>query len=250
MRIHATGISLLTFLFFSSTANAQDNTGLNRAEVAAVKAKLVAVQTALGGNPQGYALESEEFDLPTNFNPAQKGKFWPITSNVYLRFTDKAIQDAEANAEQAAADFQARYMAAMMSGNEAAMEAAMQEMMQAQNAGGSAVKEDMTVNIQFNMNPYAGIDPDGVLFEKSGVIALADSDVSNTSGQVYVYFDPVALRETETLSKVELRTPQDGVSNRSGVFNVTITLNGATEDIKSLAQGIDTSAVLAVIDSQ
>jgi hypothetical protein len=52
------------------------------------------------------------------------------------------------------------------------------------------------------------------------------------------------------LSKVELRTPQDGVSNRSGVFNVTVTLYGALEDIKSAAQGIDTSAVLAVIDSQ
>jgi len=250
MRIHATGISLLVFLFLSSTAIAQDNTGLNRAEVAAVKSKLVAVRAALGGDPPGYALESEEFDLPTNFNPAQKGKFWPITSAVSLRLTDKAIQDAEANSEQAAADFQARYMAAMMSGNQAAMEAAMQEMMQAQNAGAATVKEDLYVNIQFNMNPYAGIDPDGVLFEKTGVIALADSDVSDTSGQVHVYFDPVALRETETLSKVELRTPQDGVSNRSGVFNVTITLNGAVEDIKSLAQGIDTNAVLAVIDSQ
>lgn len=250
MRIHAAGISVLTFLFFCSTAIAQDSTGLNRAEVAAVKAKLVAVRTALGGDPQGYALESEEFDLPTNFNPAQKGKFWPITSSVSLRFTDKAIQDAEANAEQAAADFQARYMAAMMSGNQAAMEAAMQEITQAQGAGAAAIKEDLNVNVQFNMNPYAGIDPDGVLFEKSGVIALVDDSVSGTNSQVFVYFDPIALRETETLSKVELRTPQDGVSNRSGVFNVTVTLYGALEDIKSLAQRIDTGAVLAVIDPQ
>jgi hypothetical protein len=249
MRIHSIGSFCLALLLFS-TALGQDNTGLNRAEVAAVKSKLVAVRTALGGDPQGYALESEDFDLPTNFSPAQKGKFWPITSNVYLRYTDKAIQDAEANAEQVAADFQARYMAAVMSGNQAAMEAAMQEMMQASNGAGSAAREDMTINIQFNMNSYAGIDPDGVLFEKPGVIALTDNDVSNTSGQLYVYFDPIALRETETLSKVELRTSQDGVSNRSGVFNVTITLNGGVEDIKSLAQGINTGAVLAVIDSQ
>jgi hypothetical protein len=249
MRIYSIG-SFCLALFLLSTALAQDNTGLNRAEVAAVKSKLVAVRTALGGDPQGYALESEDFDLPTNFNPAQKGKFWPITSAVSLRFTDKAIQDAQANSEQAAADFQARYMAAVMSGNQAAMEAAMQEMMQAQNGGGSAVKEDMTITVQFNMNPYAGIDPDGVLFEKSGVIALVDDSVSGTNSQVVVYFDPIALRETETLSKVELRTPQDGVSNRSGVFNVTVTLYGALEDIKSVAQRISTSAVLAVIDSQ
>jgi hypothetical protein len=132
-----------------------------------------------------------------------------------LLFSSAMAQDGTGliRSEVAAVDSQARYMSAMMSGNQAAMEAAMQEMMQASNGAGSTVKEELTVNIQFNMNPYAGIDPDGVLFEKSGVIALADSDVSNSSGQVYVYFDPVALRETETLSKVELSTPQDGVSN-------------------------------------
>ena len=229
---------------------AQDSTALNRAEVGAVKTKLAAVRDAMGGIPPGYALESEDFSLPTNFNPARKGKFWPISSSVYLRYTDKALQDAEANAEQAAADFQARYMAAVMSGNETAMQAAMSEMMQAQSGAGSTVKEEMAINVQFNVNPYAGIDPDGVLFEQSGVIALVDNDVANKSGQVSVYFDPVALRETETLSKVELNTPQDGVSNRSGVFNVTITLRGAVEDIEALARKIDTSAVLAVIDSQ
>ena len=84
---------------------AQDSTALNRAEVGAVKTKLAAVRDAMGGIPPGYALESEDFSLPTNFNPARKGKFWPISSSVYLRYTDKALQDAEANAEQAAADF-------------------------------------------------------------------------------------------------------------------------------------------------
>jgi hypothetical protein len=249
MRVHSIGSFCLSLLLVS-VAIAQDNNGLNRPEVAAIKAKLVAVRAATGGEPSGYALESEDFSLPTKFNPARDGKFWPITSSVYLRFTDKAVQDAQANSEQAAADFQARYMAAVMSGNETAMQAAMSEMMQAQNGDGSATKEDMAVNIQFNMNPYAGIDPDGVLFDKPGVIALASSDVQNQSGQVVIYFDPVALRETETLARVELSTPQDGVSNRSGVFNVTISLNGPVDEIQALAKNINTSAVLAVIDSQ
>jgi hypothetical protein len=165
MRVHSIGSFCLSLLLVS-VAIAQDNNGLNRPEVAAIKAKLVAVRAATGGEPSGYALESEDFSLPTKFNPARDGKFWPITSSVYLRFTDKAVQDAQANSEQAAADFQARYMAAVMSGNETAMQAAMSEMMQAQNGVGSETKEDMMVNIQFNMNPYAGIDPDGVLFEK------------------------------------------------------------------------------------
>lgn len=232
-----------------SAAFAQ-STGLNRAEVAAIKAKLVAVEQAMGGEPKGYALESEDFSLPTDFNPAQGNKFWPIGASVWLRYTDRAIQEAEANAEKAQADFQQRYIAAASSGNQAAMNAMMQEMMQAQTAANATPKEDMTVSIQFNNNPYAGIDPDGVLFEGRGVIALKDHDVSQTTGQVTVYFDPVALRETETLSKIELTTPQGGVSNRSGIFNVMITLSGTSEDIDAVAKGIDVGAVLAVIDKQ
>lgn len=234
-------------LLLCTSAIAQQN-NLNRAEVGIIKNKLVAVRQALGGDPAGYALESESFDLPTYFNPAGKGKFWPITSSTYMNYTDKAVQDAEANAEQAAAEFQAKYTAAVMSGNEAAMQAAMMGMMQAGNP--AEAKEDLSVNVQFNMNPMAGIDPDGVLFEKPGVIALKDYQVGNQSGQLVVYVDPVKLRETETLSQVDLSTPQNGVDNRIGVFNVQITLRGAVADIEAVAQRLDTDAVLAVVDSR
>jgi len=239
-----TALCLLLLTFTSAVA--QDN-NLNRAEVGTIKNKLVAVRQALGGDPAGFALESEDYDLPTNFNPAGKGKYWALTSNVYLNYTDKAVQDFQANSEQAAADFQAKYMAAVMSGNEAAMQAAMAGMMQASNP--AEAKQDMTINVQFNMNPMAGIDPDGVLFEKPGVIALKDYDVANESGQLVVYFDPVKLRETETLSRVDLSLPQSGVDNRVGVYNVEITLRGAVADIEAVAQGMNTDAVLAVIDS-
>lgn len=231
-----------------SAAFAQ-GTGLTRAEVAAIKAKLVAVEKAMGGEPQGYILESEDFSLPTDFSPAQANKFWPISASVWLRYTDKAIHDAAANAEKAQADFQQRYLAAIASGNEAAVNAMMAEMMQLQNAA-AMPKDDITASILFNNGSYVGIDPDGVLFEGPGVIALKDHEVSQSTGQVNVYFDPVALRETETLSKIELRTPQDGVSNRSGIFNVMIALNGTSDDIDAMAKAIDVAAVLAVIDKQ
>jgi hypothetical protein len=235
-------------LVLVSAADAAE-TGLNRAEVAAVKAKMVAVREAMGSEPEGYALESEDYSLPTDFQTAQAGKFWPINSSVYLNFTDKAVLDAEANADEISAELQARYIAAMTSGNEARMQAALAEMMAAQN-GSATQLQDMTVSVQFNMNPYAGIDPDGVLFEGAGYIALMSSEMSEDTGQVDVYIDPVALRETETLSKVELTTPDDGVSNRSGVFNVTVTLNGSVEHIQSWAKSFDIPAMLAVIDKQ
>jgi len=232
-----------------SALSAQD-TSLKRNEVASIKAKLVAVQQAMGSVPTGYALESEDFNLPTDAFPSRAGNYWPVTSGVWLRYTDQAVQDAEANREQFEADFQQRYVAAMMSGNQEAAQAALAEMMRVQNGDGSMPKEDMSVDVQFNVNPQTGIDPDAVFFEKPGVIALTNYDTARKSGQLVVYFDPVALRETETLSKVELKTPDDGVKNRAGVYNVTISLNGEVADMESWVGNFDTKAVLAVIDSQ
>ena len=85
------GGALCLSLFIAASAAAQD-TALLRSEVAAIKAKLTTVQQAMGGDPAGYLQESEDFSLPTEANPAQGGRFWPITSSVRMRFTDRAIE--------------------------------------------------------------------------------------------------------------------------------------------------------------
>ena len=99
---------LILVLVYANLAFAQE-TALDRSEVAEIKQKLVTVQEALGGNPEGYTLESEEFNLPTDYSPAEDGKFWPITSSVSLRFGDKASKEGQDSAEQAAANFKAKY---------------------------------------------------------------------------------------------------------------------------------------------
>jgi hypothetical protein len=242
-------------LVVCSTAAAQD-TSLTRAEVAAVKAKLVTVLEAMGEDPEGYIKDApEDFSLPTDFNPTQQpGKFWPITSAITLRFTDRGIEEAQANAEKAAQDFQAKYAAAMASGDANALMTMNQQMMQMQAAAMAATsmqpKQDMTVYVQFNMSPFAGIDPDAVVFEAPGVIALRETTDSDGSGRVVAYYDPVALAKTETLSKVELRTPDDGVTNKTGVYNVTITLNGTVADAEAWAKTFDSGQVLSVVDPQ
>ena len=99
-------------LFLVATAGAQE-TNLTRSEVAAIKAKIVTVQQAMGGDPSGYLKESEDFDLPTDSNPAQGGKYWPITSGVSLRYGDSGTAEAQANMEKAAAEFQTKMAAAV-----------------------------------------------------------------------------------------------------------------------------------------
>jgi hypothetical protein len=253
MRIGRIGAISLALLVLSSAA-AQE-TSLTRAEVAAIKAKLVTVQDAMGADPSGYLKESEEFSLPTDFNPAQDGKFWPITSSVSLRYGDRAAKESAESVEQANKDLEQRYSAALASGDPDAILKLTEEItkitQQAIAAGTAEPKQPMHVYVQFNMSPYTGIDPDAVVFESPGVIALRDADdLSGERGSVTVYLDPVALKATETLSKIELKTPDGGVGNKSGVFNIQISANGTMADIEAWVKSFDTAAMLSVIDSQ
>ena len=250
MRIQPVSVCLA--LLLATAAGAQE-TSLTRSEVAAIKAKIVAVQQAMGADPAGYLKDSEDFNLPTDFNPSQGGKYWPITSGVTLRYQDRASTEGTANAEKAAEEFQAKYAAALASGDAAAITKMVDEMTRIQTAAMAAAaaprKENMQVYVQLNQNPTVGIDPDAVVLEKPGVIALRDGDNSSSGrGNVTVYVDPVALRATQELAKFELRTDHNGVSNRIGVYHVVIQLNGTMADAEAWAQTFNYNAILGVID--
>ena len=242
-------------LFLASTAFAQ-STSLTRSEVAAIKAKLTTVQQAMGAEPTGYIKETEDFSLPTDFNAAQGGKFWPITSSLQMRFTDRGVKEGNASAEEAAADFQQRYAAAIAAGNFEAVAKMAEEMTRIQTAATAAAlnptkKEPLDVYVQLNQNPSVGIDPDAVVLEQRGVIALRDANNNaDGKGNVTVYVDPVALKATEELSKIELRTADDGMPNKTGVYHVVIQLNGTPTDAEAWAKTFNYGAILGVIDAQ
>lgn len=248
--------SVLLTMVIATAISAQESTSLTRSEVAAIKAKLVAVQQAMGGDPSGYTKTDEDsFYLPTDFNPARDGKFWPITSSVQMEYTDEGAVNSAAAMENFQATFQARYAAALASGNAEAIEKMVTEMTQMQTAALSAAmtppakKQDLRVNVQLNMNPIVAIDPDAVVLEQRGVIALREKDdAAGVSGTVTVYLDPVALAATEELSKIELRTADDGVTNRTGVFHIVISLDGALADVESWVKGFDFPAMLKLFD--
>ena len=246
------GSALFLSLVLGGTAAAQESTSLTRSEVTAIRAKLVAVQQAMGADPAGYLKESEDFSLPTDFNAAQGGKFWPITSSIQLRYTDKVSTEGRANAEKAAQDFQTKYAAAAASGNVEALTKMTEDIQRLQAAAmAPPVKQHpMDVNVQLNMNPTVGIDPAAVVLERVGVIALREKEVSSDTGSVTVYVDPVALKNSSDLAKIELQTAQDGVGNKIGVYHVVIQLNGAVPDLEAWAKSFDYGAILGAIDAQ
>jgi len=245
------GNAFFLALVLSGTAGAQ-STSLTRSEVTAIRAKLVAVQQAMGADPAGYLKESEDFNLPTDFNAAKDGKFWPITSSIRLRYTDKASSEGQANAEKALEEFQAKYAAAAASGNVEALTKMTQDLqkMQAAALTPPVKKEPLDVNVELNHQPTVGIDPAAVVLEKAGVIALRDKEVSRDTGSVTVYVDPVALKNSSDLAKIELQTADDGVGNKIGVYHVVIQLNGSVADAEAWAKSFDYGAILGAIDAQ
>jgi len=245
------GNALFLALVLSGAAGAQ-STSLTRSEVTAIRAKLVAVQQAMGADPAGYLKESEDFNLPTDFNAAKDGKFWPITSSIRLRYTDKASSEGQANAEKALEEFQAKYAAAAASGNVEALTKMTQDLqkMQAAALTPPVKKEPLDVNVELNQQPTVGIDPAAVVLEKAGVIALRDKEVSRDTGSVTVYVDPVALKNSSDLAKIELQTADDGVGNKIGVYHVVIQLNGSVADAEAWAKSFDYGAILGAIDAQ
>ncbi|HUT41219.1 MAG TPA: hypothetical protein VM011_07740 [Gammaproteobacteria bacterium] len=245
-------LALILALICPNPSFAQD-TSLDRGDVAVIKKKLVTVQKALGGDPDGYVLDSEEFNLPTDFNPAQAGKFRPISSSLSLRYSDKASKDSQAGVEKATEDFQAKYSAAIASGDEAAIMKMMEEMQmmatQAAAASMAPQKQPMSIYVRFNSGGGTGIDPDAVVFERAGVIAIRNKKLNEAQGELWIYIDPVALKDSKKLSKVDMSTPNDGVTKKTGVFNVTIQANGTLSDLEAWASKMDTDAMLSVIDS-
>ena len=69
--------------------------------------------------------------------------------------------------------------------------------------------------MQLNKNPTIGIDPAAVVLERAGVIALREKNVSSDTGSVTVYVDPVALKNSSDLAKIELRTQTTASAVRS-----------------------------------
>jgi hypothetical protein len=233
----------------TSSTRAQDEKSLTRDEVSVIKKKMVAVLDAMG-QPAGYSLEHENFNLPTEaYKNTNTGKYNPISGSADRKFgTQKKTEEESRDLQK---EYQKKLAEAQAKGDYAAMSTIAQEMQQKAGAmqlkATETQKDPIQVSVRLNNNPGETIDPDAVLFERPGVIALK-SNVENGSERIAIYFDPVALKETKQLSRVDLKLPEDGVAKRTLVLNVTIDVTGPVAGIEPWAKNLDSKKVLSQID--
>jgi len=231
-------------------AQAQDEKSLTRDEVTVFKKKLVAMFESLGQPPSGYSMERESYNLPTDAYLIDGGpNYRPTDASASREYGSRK------SSERASKDFEEEYkkkiLEAQAKGDYEAMGKLAQEMQQ--KAGELSLKteeakvEPINVSVELNFGASATIDPDAVVHEESGVIALKSLDASPERGEVRIYFDPVTLKDTKQLSKVSLDFPERGVTKRTTVLTATMSFYGPAEEIEAWAKRVDFKNVLSLI---
>ncbi len=228
---------------------------LTRDEVGVFKKKLVTVLDALGLPPAGFVKQKDDFSLPTEWYK-EKGSLVSNHAGATRKFAIKGVKDAEAASKQAGIDYQKKILEAQAKGDYQELMRVTQEMQKnnSQTAlkGVQAQEEKklpIEVKVELNQSEFKTIDPDLVLFEKEGVLALKtqQGEEGDPKETVTVYFQPVTLKETKTLSQVEIKA--GAVPAKTSVSSITVELEGPAADVEAWARRIDTKKVLGLIDA-
>lgn len=244
------GVVIVLFVLSSAAVFAMwEKSDLSRDDVAVMKRKLVAIAKAIG-DPKGYTKEDEKFSLPTSI-ATNNGSYRPAEASLTLTFANKAEKKAQQDRAQGEKDRERQVQEAAMRGDTAALKRLLEEQSSSDSEDESGAQEHpVSVEIYLNARADDTIDPDNVVFEKPGILALysrSGGDGSYTEN-VAIYCDPVGLKNTKQLSKATVQFPDTGVKRKNAIVNVWILIKGPAETIKAYAKGIDAAAVLSQIE--
>jgi hypothetical protein len=114
----------------------------------------------------------------------------------------------------------------------------------------SAVGTEMskvTVTVRLNDDPHQKIDPEGVIWEAPGAIALR-TESSDNNTHLLLAFDPKALADTRKVSLVDLsRFLNTPAKRKSAVRTVVVELIGPEAIVTEWAGGVNKGKILGLI---
>lgn len=241
-------VALLLSIVFPLSAHALGDcpydareVAVQRSDLAALKTSMKAVIAAIGKPPAPYALSHEEWNLPSF---ACEDAHGAVPSFVGYQ----ADLSADAGQQKVQADYQKKIMAAQAAGNYDLMIKLSQEMQQQIVKASVLAQTDTPISMEFRANETASmtVDPDAVVRDGTGFIALKATQGGADSGQEQItfYFDKQALKEAHTLASFELggdrRAP-----DKLGLISMRIRISGPTAIVEAMARKLDAGAVLA-----
>jgi hypothetical protein len=214
-----------------------------RNESLAIKNTVRAVLAGLGTPPAGYAQAKEDFDLPTAMGVDQAtGRFWLTETGAVFEFTSGQ------SAEQMGQEYQQQIAAAQAKGDFEEMQRLAMEMQQKMLAAKGTEMSKVTVKVWLNRNAYQEIDPEGVVWESPGAIALRLEGADAGNARLLLAFDPRALADTQSLSLVSLSGSfAEPAAVKSAVRTVVVELTGPEAVVAAWADTVDRDAILGLI---
>ncbi|MBK8166208.1 MAG: hypothetical protein IPK64_09610 [bacterium] len=214
-----------------------------RDESLAIKNNLKAVLEALGAPPVGYAKAAENYDLPTSmgFDKAA-GRFWLVEAHADFEFTSGM------SGEQMAQEYQKKVMAAQAKGDYAEVQRLASELQQGMAAAMGAEMSKIKVTARLNNHAHQAIDPEGVVWETGGAIALRLEGGQPGNVRIMLAFDPKSLADTKTLSLISLGPSlTESAATKTAVRTVVVEIDGPQEAVTAWANGVDKGRILALI---
>lgn len=216
---------------------------VTRDESLAIKNNLKTVLEALGAPPAGYAKSEEEYDLPTSmgFDKAA-GRFWLGEAHADFEFSSGQ------SGEQIAQEYQKKVMAAQAKGDYTEMQRLATELQQSMASAMDAEMTRIKVSVRLNNNAHQAIDPEGVVWEAAGAIALRLEGSQPGNARIMLAFDPQSLADTKSLSLVSLGASlSESAAAKTAVRTIVVELDGPAEAVTAWANGVDKGRILALI---
>jgi hypothetical protein len=223
-------------------ADGGDDDPVARDEALAIKTTVKAVLDGLGAPPAGYAKAKEEFDLPTSMGIDRATKqFYLAETGADFEFTSGM------SGEQMGKEYQAKIMAAQSKGDYAEIQRLSLELQQNMTAAMNTELSKITVKVYLNHYANQEIDPEGVIWETPGAIALrTESNDANT--RLMLAFDPKTLADTKKISLISLgERLNQPASSKTAVRNVVVELDGPETVVTAWAKAVDKGKILALI---
>jgi hypothetical protein len=237
----------LVVLFLVATpawlvADGGDDDPVARDEALALKTTVKAVLEGLGAPPAGYAKAKENYDLPTSMGVDKAAKRY------YLAQTEADFEFTSGmSGEQMGKEYQTKIMAAQSKGDYAEVQRLSLELQQNMMAAMNSEMSKITVKIYLNRSAYQEIDPEGVIWEIPGAMALR-TESSDANTQLMLAFDPKTLADTKKISLISLGEALNApASSKTAVRNVVVELNGPEAAVTEWVKNVDKGKVLALI---
>lgn len=226
-------------------ADGYTSTDFMRNDLAVLKKKVEAIIAAFGAPPAPYALDTQNWSYPTGDCHDAKG-YQPVSIGFNGTFNTNGAQQKIGN------EYQQKIQAASARGDYQAISQLTQEMQAkliALTNGGQNMGE-VDMSLTGNGGESLTIDPDSVLRDGAGFIAVRNGGNSASSGQesVTVYFDPVVLENADKIASFDLGGDYR-VANPLDLIDVQVQLSGPKALVEQFVKQLSPGAALAQLTS-